>query len=506
LLYTQLLAYVFLVAILLATSAQANVASQLSLSTSELYSDNILFSTSKEDDLVTALSPSLTFIYKPHDQTMANFVMSLKTSAEWFAQHSEFNNVGQNLGLDATYVYRYSQRLQLTARERLQRRGDTRTGGMDDFEGGDSISNLGGGGYSGFGGIGGTNRSGRFGDSSGYSGLIGPGNYGRRRVLQSLGEVDQISCRRGTSLGRGSGAFLRGEDLISTGDWLENQIGAGGRFLYSPNLTFRGSYCWGYTAFFDEGGQEAAHSVEVQGTYQRWRQHNLHVRYRISRVHFRDGGSGLLHDFSFGDNFLSSREIHLTPTLTIHASTGIALSTDNGGGGGNNGSGNNNFRIGNQLDLSLTKVWRTALLSTGVQRGFTSSFGVSGPSFTTTFFSSFTLQLSQRLSSLFETDFSLYDTDDTDFKTFQALIGMQYWLTSWLSASAMYSYRWLDPGSGAASTGVLSSSQVDSNNFFISFSAHFDIWPHGGVERVITTPFGATSGSSVPPSSRRPLP
>ena len=92
-----------------------------------------------------------------------------------------------------------------------------------------------------------------------------------------------------------------------------------------------------------KGGTENEHTIEIEGTYSRWRQHNLRARYEITLLESRQGGSNILHDFEIGDDFLSSREIRLTPTLTVFASTGIALQTGN------------DFRVDNRSHLSVRK-------------------------------------------------------------------------------------------------------------------------------------------------------
>ena len=236
-------------------------------------------------------------------------------------------------------------------------------------------------------------------------------------------------------------------------------------------MTFGSEYSWDYTNFLDQGGDETEHTLAIEGTYSRWRQHNLRIRYEITLLKSRNGGSNVLHDIEIGDNFFSSREIQLTPTLTIFASTGIALRTGN------------DFRIDNRSNLHVRKIWRTASLEIGVDRDLTSSEGVSGPSFTTSFFGSFTTQLTQRLTVLAGTEFSLFDTAGEDFKTFQALAGIRYWLTSWLSTGLAYSYQWLDADGGSGRTSFFEQSAVSSNSISVFLVAHFDIWPNIGLAR-----------------------
>jgi hypothetical protein len=204
-----------------------------------------------------------------------------------------------------------------------------------------------------------------------------------------------------------------------------------------------------------------------------------------------------VHDIDVGDDFLTSREIRLTPTLTVFAATGLSLAT-----------GDSDFRLVHKLDLSLTRVWQTATFAIGVRRGLTGSFGVSGPSFTTNFFSYFNTQLTRRLTGIASTSFSLFDTDDSDFKVFQVQVGMQYWVMSWLSANLAYNYSWLDPESSSAdssaSSGFLRNAKTDSNSVFLSLAAYFDLWPNlslaRGVSSSLLFPFSPSGGGGTLPS------
>jgi hypothetical protein len=449
--------------ILLIEDAQARFASRFSLLAGEEYNDNIFFSETKEDDLVTVITPTLSLIYQPSSQTAPMFTVNLSPSAEIFARHSELNNFGEDLGFNTSYTYRYSPRLVFDLRECLGRRGESRIGSF--------------GGFGGDGGFGGSNSL------VGFRGLGGFGRFGGCGGSGSLGERN-----------RPTGSSPEEADLVSEGDRLENKFEARSSFLYTPNVTFRGGYSWEYTAFLDEGGRETTHSIEIEGVYRRWRQHNLRARYEISLIKSHNGDSDIAHDFELGDDYFSSRQIQLTPTLAVFASTGIALLTERG-----------DFRIENKLDLAVIKLWRTASLAAGVDRGFTGSEGVSGPSFTTRFFSFFNIRLTRRLTGIAGATFSLFNTDDEDFKTFQALAGISYWITGWLSANLAYSYRWLDPEGGVATTGFLRESKTDSNSIFLSVAVYFDIWPNVGLAKGVASlaPFSSASlGGTSPLPSR----
>jgi hypothetical protein len=144
--------------------------------------------------------------------------------------------------------------------------------------------------------------------------------------------------------------------------------------------------------------------------------------------------------------------------------------------------------VANNSTVTITKLWETAQLNGGLRKGLTPSFGVSGISDTTSFFTNFNLRLSEKLSTNATADFSFFDTDDVNFKTFQAGVGMQYLFNSWLSADLRYFFNWRDSGAGANSTDLLEKGVVKSNNVLLFFTITFDVWPNVGLARSMSTP------------------
>lgn len=451
--------YVFCFPFVMTSQAQANWASRFSLAGGEVYSDNIFFSRNKESDFVTLLAPTLSFAYKPSGYPEPTFNVGLSAPVEIFTQHSERNNIGDNLSLDSSYLYRYSPRLDFTFTDHLLRRGESRIGGLgetSDGEGSGEIGSIGGlGGARGGSSLGGMGSLGESGGSGGFGGIGGGG------------------CGRSGISGGRSGTALESGDLISRGERLENQVGGNVNFKYSPNVSSRGGYCWDATWFIGGGGKETVHSVNIESGYKLWRQHNLRVRYSISLLRSRNGKDDIVHDFDIGDDFLSEREIRLTPTLIIRAATGIAVRT----------SGDSKFRLEYKFNLEVRKVWQTALLTVGVDRRLTGSFGVSGPSFTTEFFGRFSMRLSQYLTGFIDTEWALFDAEKADFATFQAMLGFQYWLTHWLSANLAYQYSWSESNGGTLARDVLGRGKVESNSVMLFLAVHFNVWPHLGLSR-----------------------
>jgi hypothetical protein len=453
--------------------AEARFASRFSLAVGEEYSDNIFFSEKKTHDFITVLNPTLSFIYQPTFRPNSQLTFDLSVPAEFFVRHSGESNFGDRLSLQANYLYQYSSRLNFTARECLSRRGETRTGGFDDLRGG-------GQGFGNSSGTGGLSGSTTFGGFSSNGGCGGFGNSG------GLGRV-------------GGEAGLGDSDLVTRGEVLSNTFDIRSRFSYSPIWSFDGSYRSRYMAFFDEGGREISHKFEIGTSYHRWQQHNLRARYSIEILKSRDGKTDILHDIDAGDDFFSNRQIQLTPTLSILASTGLGLQT-----------GDSDFRLRHTLDVALVKIWRLAQFVVGVKRGLTGSQGVSGPSFTTDFFTGFQIQLTRRLVGMAGAELSLYDTDNQDYETFQALAGFQYWLASWVAVNLAYNFQRFDPERQNGDTSsILSQGIVDSNSVFLSLVAYFDLWPNLGLahgaaaSHMLPTfsPVRGPAGGPVPSSS-----
>ncbi|HZA57468.1 MAG TPA: hypothetical protein VE616_24705 [Candidatus Udaeobacter sp.] len=288
------------------------------------------------------------------------------------------------------------------------------------------------------------------------------------------------------------------DDFVSRGDQLNNTLAFQGRFLYRPDITFNGGYTNRFVKFIDQGGTDLFHQFAIRGVYN-WRQeHNLHVGYSVAFVDSRNGDNGVIHDFDFGDDYFTSQvyKIELTPTLSLSASSGLSVNTSDSGP-----------RIANKSTVTITKLWETASLTGGLRKGLTPSFGISGISDTTSLFSNFRIQLAERVSGIAGADYSFYDTDDVNFKTFRASAGLQYLITTWLSSNLTYSYRFINSGAGATNTDLLSRGNVNGNSVFLSITARFDLWPNTGLARnlsssalspVIMTPFPAVPAPTAP--------
>lgn len=426
-------------------NSEARLASQLSLSVGEEYTDNVFFSENKRHDLITVITPTLGLIYQPSSISASRFTADINAPAEIFARHSELNNIGDRLSLRTRFTYPYSRRLSFEFTDCLGRLGQARNGGSGDARRGEGFG--GGGENSGLGSFEGGRGQGQSGGCGGSGGFGGAGSGGS----QSLANEGE---------------------LVTSGELLENNFEASSTFLLMPTLNLRGTYEWRYVAFIDAGGKETSHSGEFEASYSKWRQHNLRARYRIEFLKSRNGETDTIHDFDIGDDFLSTRQIRLTPTLTLSAATGISLAT-----------GDSKFRLQHKLDIRLLKLWRTATFEVGVRRGLTGSFGVGGPSFTTSFFSHFAISLTRRLNAFVSADYSMFDTDQEDFNTFIAGAGIQYSIFYWLSANLAYTYRRADTEGSSSRSTFLQQGKADSSSVFLMLSAAFDIWPQVGFGR-----------------------
>jgi hypothetical protein len=231
-------------------------------------------------------------------------------------------------------------------------------------------------------------------------------------------------------------------------------------------------YAFRYVNFLDRGGSEVAQRVGARGVY-KWRdEHNIHFGYGIEIIKTRDGESNVLHNFDIGDDYFSSYKIQLDPTLTLVASTGLSINAGSAGP-----------RVGNNTNVTLTKVWEKASLNVGGSKGLTPSLGVSGISDTTSFFANSNIRLTELLTASASASYSRFDTEDVNFNTFQASAGMAYQVTTWLSSRLQYAHRWLNTPSGASSTDLLTRGRVNSNSVSLVFTATLDVWPNFGLSR-----------------------
>ena len=429
------------VALITPSALWAAVASQFSLLVGEQYHDNIFFQKNKEHDFVTVITPTLHLFYAPTGQAVPTLNLNISPSAQLYARHPELNGFGDEMSSSASYTHHYSPRLTFTLSDVFRRQGQTRTPGTEGF----SVPGV---------------------------PTVGP-------------PVEQIP---GHNL----------NDFISQGDQLTNNFALQGRFLYRPDISITGGYTNYYAKFLDVGGSDWSQSFGVRGVYKWQQDHNLHVGYRITTYNHRNGDSGVVHDFDFGDDYFSNYvyKVELTPTLSLSASSGLSINTSDDGP-----------RIANNSTITLTKLWETASLTGGLRKGLTPSFGVAGISDTTALFSNFRIQLAERLTGDARVVYSFYDTDDVNFKTFSATAALNYVFTSWLSSNLSYSYRFINSGAGANKTDLLTQGTVDGSSVFLSLTARFNIWPNTGLARdlsstalapVMRTPFPRTPAPTPP--------
>lgn len=302
-----------------------------------------------------------------------------------------------------------------------------------------------------------------------------------------LGEPIQLQTGPTTSV-PGSGAAQNLRELISSGDLISNSIALQGSFLYQPDISFSGHYSNSIVNFIRDGGSDVFHTIGGRGVYN-WRQdHNLHAGYSISISNSRNGNDAVIHNFDIGDDYFSNYTLQLTPTLSVTASSGLSLNV-----------GNSGPRVANNTNLTITKLWETAVLNAGLRKGLTPSFGISGISDTTSIFGIFNLRFTERLSTQANADWSFFDTKDVNFKTFRVGIGLQYLLTNWLSAALNYRFNQRISGSGSSSTDLLERGTVSSNAVSMVFTTHFDIWPNVGLARGL-------SSTSLTPVLKTPIP
>src|SRR5262249_4044777 len=74
-----------------ANLAEARFVIQFSPTLGELYTDNIFYSTNKEGDFVTTITPAVSILYAPEGETVATSNINIWSSGLVFARHSELN-------------------------------------------------------------------------------------------------------------------------------------------------------------------------------------------------------------------------------------------------------------------------------------------------------------------------------------------------------------------------------------------------------------------------------
>jgi hypothetical protein len=420
--------------LLSADYAEARFAIKFSPTLGELYTDNIFYTRDKEHDFVTTITPTLSILYAPEGQTAPILNLNISPSGVIFARHSELNNFGDNLALNGGYTYYYSPQLSFSVSDVLGRQGQYR---------------------------------------------LGPLTGG---AFQLPGAPTSPPPVGGTLPGQGNQNL---SNFTSGGSQFWNDFNLQGRYLYRSDVSFIGNYNNNFTKYLDQGGYGLWQSIGFRGVYNWQRQHNLYAGVSVDIYNERNRGNvnngnnnNVVFNFILGDDYFSAFQINLSPTLTLTANLGISLN-----------AGNNGQPVASNTNVTLTKIWETATLSGGVRQGLTSSYGVAGISNTTTVNSQFNYQVTEKLSTLAGVDFSFYDTDEGNFKTFQASAGARYQFTPWLASNLFYAYRWTDTSTQvASSTDLLQAGVVRANAVYLTLTANFDLWPTTGLSRSVATP------------------
>jgi len=288
-------------------------------------------------------------------------------------------------------------------------------------------------------------------------------NFSPRLIFRLKSDFERVGETRITRLDDLGNAA----DLVTTGARLDTAFGVDADFLYSPTLSFTGGIAGDYNFFLDEGGEDTTNSFKFRGQY-RWKEaHTLFAAYSVDFFSPRsaEDENVVSHNFDIGDDFFSNRKIKLTPTLSLFTSGGISIASAKDGN-----------EITSRSNIRLTKVWQKALVSAGLRRGLTNSFGVSGISLTTAFFTAGNLRLTENLSVSGAVTFSLFDTDEVDFNTFESQAAFQYRFKHWLSTSLRYTFRRRDRELADA---------INGNSIFLFLTTQVNTWPNFGLPKTI---------------------
>jgi hypothetical protein len=397
--------------------AQAQFLGQFTLSSSEEYNDNIFFAKHREHDWITSFTPSLSLLYAPGFSNIPTFTADLRVPGQIFGRHPEESNFADTVFFDAKYTNYYSPGLTFYAQEQLKRIGNSRLA-----------------------------QSGFFGGSTGPPVAggppppIAPGNFG----------------------------------LGTSGSALSNNFNAVANYQYNERLSFNADIYSYLNDYQTAGGIDLTNSIGARGIYNWHDAHNLHAGY--SGIYYtvrssRAGGKShtnkpsFINNVDIGDDYFDTFKIDLDPTLTIIARSGIAFHVGNG------------FRLVNSSNFMVTKVWQTASVTAGVQKGLTDSLGVAGLSNTTSFNLDSIYRFNEFLTAIGNIRFTMYDTNKTDFQIFDMRAGVQYWIAPWLSTDFLVSHRFRNSGAGSGSTNLATAGHIRSTSVFLNLSTHFELYP-----------------------------
>ena len=390
----------------------------------------------------------MSILYAPEGQTAPILNLNISPSGVIFARHSELNNFGDNWGLNGGYTYQYSPHLSFSVSDVLGRQGQLPTWAVN----------------------------------SGCFSVAQRPDFSAARWRDSPG----------TRQSKPFQFHFRGIDLLSFGII---SLSGGHIFIDRTSVSRVVIQTISLITLTREGLiyiKPSASEVSITGGKSITSMREFTLTYTtteitiMSTINNRNNNNVVI-NFDLGDDYFSNFQINLSPTLTLTASTGISLN-----------AGNNGQPVANNTNITLTKIWETATLSGGVQHGLTSSYGVGGISNTTTVNGQFNYQVTEKLSTIAGVNFSLYDTDDGNFQTFQASAGARYQFTPWLASNLFYAYRWTDSSNSVAqsSSSLLQTGVVRANSVYLTLTANFDLWPNPGLSRsvaplrpLITTPF-----------------
>jgi hypothetical protein len=417
--------------------AFAEIYGGFSLGTGEEYTDNLYFSTQahKEhvNDWITHIVPTFSLLYATPGDPTPVLTATFAPEGQIFGRNTNLTNFGDKLVFDGAYTYKFAPKLTFNFVDNLKREGETRTIGLEAMGPPPQLP-------------------------------ITPTD------LPSLGNFVPLPLAQEI------------QTLVTKGRIFTNSFSAQPVYQYSPVLTFSGGYGMGYSD--GNGGRDFSHSAGVRGVYN-WRQeHNLFAGYTVNV--FNSGGkSTVVHSFDVGDDFFSNLKIRLSPTWTLSGAFGLAFNT-----------GGTGPAVVNNVNVTVVKVWQNATLNLAIRRGLTTSVGLfSGPTTATTFSAGYGIRLTERLTALAGTDFSLLgEKSESNIQVFRASAGLQYWIASWLSSNLWYSRRWRSVTPSASID--VPAGHAGGNNVLASITAHFDVYPNpglarGGINRPLFTPMGS---------------
>jgi hypothetical protein len=251
--------------------------------------------------------------------------------------------------------------------------------------------------------------------------------------------------------------------LVREGDVFSNVFSISTSYLFAPLVSGSLSYTNNVNDFSNPGGTDLTNRGLASLGYQ-WRPDwSFNVFFSFQQFNFTDQPDSQTYNTGLGT------ETQLSPTWSAGGSLGAFVNHVAGGGGDEVLPQS----VGPTFDLYANGGFERWSLNVGGGQGITTSGGIAGLSVTRNAYLTVTYQLLRDLSAFVNGTYSRFDTEETTFDIVQGIVGLNYVINEYLSATVTYAYSFRHTDQDTA---LLSSGDVDANRVLLGLSASFDLW------------------------------